>query len=88
MRILPDIEGNPETFDLTFNVTDEDGPVEGANVSIDGKSGTTGVAGGCTAKGVTGGLQSLTVTKTGYEDYTDSINVTESTTIDVTLTKQ
>lgn len=88
MILLPDGEGNPETYDLTFNVTDEDGAVEGATVSIDGKTGTTGAAGGCTVKSVNKGVQTLTVTASGHEEYSTSVTVSESTTISVTLTKQ
>lgn len=87
VMILPDSEGNPETFDLTFNVTDADGAVNGATVSIDGKTGTTGAAGGCTVKNVSKGSKTLTVTATGHADYSANVTVSKSTTIDVTLTK-
>ena len=39
LQILPNHGGDPETFDLTFNVTDADGAVEGASVTVDNKTG-------------------------------------------------
>ena len=41
LQILPNPGGDPETFDLTFNVTDADGAVEGASVTVDNKTGTS-----------------------------------------------
>lgn len=84
----PDAEGNPETYDLTFTVTDADGAVGGATVSIDGKTSTTGAAGGCTVKGVAKGEQTVVVSKTGYNDYSSNITVSANDTVSVVLTKE
>ena len=62
-----------------LDVTD-DSPVEGASVSIGESTGTTGSAGGCTVKDVpVGDGVSVSVTSTGYVDYTDTITVTSET---------
>ena len=58
----------------------DDSPVEGASVIIGESTGTTGSAGGCTVKDFTfveGVIVSVTVS--GYVDYTDKITVTEET---------
>lgn len=86
--LLPDTEENPETYDLTFNVTDADGAVEGASVTVDNKTGTTGSAGGCTIKGVAKGEQTVVVSKTGYNDYSSNITVSANDTVSVVLTKE
>lgn len=85
--LLPDTEGNPETFNISFNVTDDDGPIEGAVVSIAGLTGTTGSAGGCTVKNVPKGNQNITVSKTGYNDYTGTNSISEDHTFNVKLIK-
>lgn len=86
--LLPDTEENPETYDLTFIVTDADGAVEGASVTVDNKTGTTGSAGGCTVKGVAKGEQTVVVSKTGYNDYSSNITVSANDTVSVVLTKE
>lgn len=86
--LLPDTEENPETYDLTFTVTDADGAVEGASVTVDNKTGTTGSAGGCTVKGVAKGEQTVVVSKTGYNDYSSNITVSANDTVSVVLTKE
>lgn len=58
----------------------DDSPVEGASVIIGESTGTTGSAGGCTVKDVeVGEGVSVSVTVSGYIDYTDTITVTEET---------
>ena len=62
---------------LSFTVTDdEDEPtaISGAKVTVDNKkTGTTGAQGGCTVSSVGDGEHTVKVTKTGYEDYTDTV---------------
>jgi len=79
---------NPETVDLSISVKDDqDSPVSGATVSIDEISSTTGSAGGCTLSNVPTGIQTITVTKEGYDEYSDSITVsTENISFDIILT--
>lgn len=58
---------------LSFTITDdgdEPAAISGAKVTVDHKkTGTTGVQGGCTVTSVGDGEHTVTVTKTGYEDY-------------------
>ena len=56
--------------------------------NTDGKSytGTTGSAGGCSVKDVEAGTYTVTVTKTGYTDYTSSVTVDKDATVNITLT--
>lgn len=79
---------NPETVNISISVKDDqDSPVNGATVSIDEISSTTGSAGGCTLSNVPTGIQTITVTKEGYDEYSDSITVSsENTSFDITLT--
>ena len=89
--LLPVAEENPETVNINVTVTDGTDPVEGAIVTVGGKSCSngTGSAGGCTISGVSiGEGVNVSVTCEGYVDYTDTINVTSSTTsLSITLTE-
>lgn len=63
------------------------GSVEGATVAIGDVTGTTGRAGGCSLQNISDGEHTVTVTKEGYEDYTNTITVSEeSTSFTVSLT--
>lgn len=90
--LLPVAEENPETVDIAVTVTDGTDPVEGAVVTIGGKScaNGTGSSGGCTVKGVSVGENvAVSVTCEGYEDYSDTITVTSSTSsLSITLTAE
>lgn len=79
---------NPETVNISISVKDDqDSPVSGATVSIDEISSTTGSAGGCTLSNVPTGIQTITVTKDGYDEYSESITVsTENISFDIILT--
>lgn len=75
---LPNSQVNPETTNLAIHVKDSnDDPVSGATVSIEGTeiSSTTGGQGGCNLNNVPIGEQTITVTATGYKNYTDTIEV-------------
>lgn len=89
----PDDEGGQEettTVDINVTVTDGTNPVQGAVVTIGGKSCTngTGSSGGCTVSGVEIGTGvTVSVTCEGYENYTDTADITtETTTMSITLT--
>lgn len=76
---------------LSFTVKDDQStpePVEGAVVTVTtGKTGTTGVAGGCTVSGVLDGSYTISVVAEGFDDYSDTIVVDEShTSFNITLT--
>ena len=85
-------EETTETVDITVNVTDGTGPVQGAIVTIGGKScaNGTGSGGGCTVKDVPVGTGvSVSVTCEGYEAYTATEDITaETTTLSITLTAE
>lgn len=77
-----------ETVDIAVTVTDGNDSVQGASVTIGGKTGTTGSQGGCTVSEVEIGEDvAVSVTCAGYVDYADTITVTEeTTTLSITLT--
>lgn len=88
--ILPNNEGNPEitTKTISFSVNDGTDAIQGATVTVDGKTGTTGSAGGCSINEITNGEYTVTVTKEGYEDYTNTITVDdEHTSFTISLTE-
>ncbi len=78
------------TSNISFTVKDSaDTPaaVQGAKVTLNGKSGTTGSSGGCTINGILWGTYTVTVTKTGFTDYSDEITVDGShTSFNISLT--
>lgn len=88
---LPKPEVIPETVDISVSVDDGTDPVQGAIVTIGGKScaNGTGSGGGCTVKDVpVGEGVTVTVTCEGYEDYTATEDITtETTTLSITLTE-
>ena len=79
---------SPTTVDISVTVTDGENAVQGASVSVGGKTGTTGSQGGCTVTGVEIGEDvAVAVTCDGYENYSDTITVTsETSTLAITLT--
>lgn len=88
-----DDEGGQEettTVDINVTVTDSNGPVQGAVVTIGGQScaNGTGSSGGCTVSGVAIGTGvAVSVTCEGYVDYTATEDITaETTTMSITLT--
>ena len=90
LPVAEEIPETPETVDIAVTVTDGTDPVQGAIVTIGGKScaNGTGSSGGCTVSGVeVGEGVSVSVTCTGYEDYTATEDITsETTTMSITLT--
>ena len=68
-------------------MNDGNSPVENATVAIGDVTGTTGSAGGCSLQNISDGEHTVTVTKEGYKDYTNTITVSEeSTSFTVSLT--
>lgn len=76
--------------DISFTVKDDQSTpeaIENATVTINGKTGKTGAAGGCTVKDILYGTYDITVTATGFSDYTGTITVDAShTSFNITLT--
>lgn len=61
-------------------MNDGKSPVENATVAIGNVTGTTGSAGGCSLQNISDGEHTVTVTKEGYENYTNTITVSENNT--------
>ena len=78
------------TSDISFTVKDDastPAAVSGATVKINGKTGTTGGAGGCNITGMLWGTYEVEVTKDGFDKYTDDITIDGShTSFNITLT--
>ena len=75
-----EVEETPVTRDISITVDDGTDAVEGATVAIGDITGTTGSAGGCTLQGVADGEQTISVTVTGFDDYSGTITVSENDT--------
>ena len=72
---------------MSFTVDDGTDPVQGAVVTIEGKTGTTGSAGGCTIESILEGSHTVAVAADGFEDYSDTISVTsDDTSFTISLT--
>lgn len=68
-EVIPEVT----TRDLSITVDDGENAVSGVSVAIGDITGTTGPAGGCTLKGVADGEHTITATKEGYTEYSDTI---------------
>ncbi|RLL87082.1 InlB B-repeat-containing protein [Mesotoga sp. BH458_6_3_2_1] len=77
-----------ESFSVTFSVSDSSGALQGANVTFNGEIKATDVDGEAVFAGVLAGNKDYTVSKTGYNEATGSINVDEDKTVDITLEKK
>ena len=76
LELEDDEEETPQvtTRDLSITVDDGQNAVSGVSVAIGDITGTTGPAGGCTLKGVADGEHTITATKEGYTEYSDTIS--------------
>ena len=76
LELEDDDEETPQvtTRDLSITVDDGENAVSGVSVAIGDITGTTGPAGGCTLKGVADGEHTITATKEGYTEYSDTIS--------------
>ena len=74
----PNNEVNPETRNINFVISDGTNPIQGAKVSIEEITGTTGSAGGCTLHNVSDGNHSVTIVKEGFVTKVETITVSES----------
>ena len=81
---------NPETIDnLAISVNNGTAPVSGVEVRIGTITGTTGSQGGCTLHDVPVGTVTVTATKTGYKNYSETVTITSSSeTLEITLEPQ
>ncbi len=72
-------------YGVTFEVSDLEGPVNGANVAFNSEMKLTDENGRAIFSGVLTGNRQYTVSKIGYEDSTGNVNVDSDKTVDVTL---
>ena len=72
------IELSIKKFNLSITVNDGTNPLENVNVAIGDITGSTGSQGGCTLSNVPIGEHIITATLTGYNDYTETITVSEN----------
>ncbi|HRV02301.1 MAG TPA: hypothetical protein P5539_11470 [Mesotoga sp.] len=75
-------------YTVTFNVSDNQGKVQGANVAFNGENKSTDAQGKAVFTNVQSGTRSYTISKTGYNNATGSVNVDGDKTVNVTLTKK
>ena len=84
----------PVTYNISCSVTDGTDPLENVDVILEDAdetqyTGKTGSAGGCTISNVPEGTYSVVATKTGYTEYTGTIEVSEDNkTLTITLTEE
>ena len=65
----------PSTYTVTFNVSDNQGVVQGANVAFNGENKSTDAQGKAVFTGVLAGNKAYTVSKEGYNNAGGNINV-------------
>ncbi len=75
-------------YTVTFEVSDLEGPVNGANVAFNSETKLTDANGLAIYSGVLRGNRQYTVSKIGYEDATGNVNVDSDKTVDVTLSRK
>ncbi|WP_181456421.1 carboxypeptidase regulatory-like domain-containing protein, partial [Mesotoga sp. Brook.08.YT.4.2.5.4.] len=78
----------PDTYTVTFNVSDSEGALQGANVTFNGETKATNDEGMAVFTGVLAGSRAYTVSKEGYNNSTGNVNVESDESVDVTLTKK
>ncbi|MGC9321378.1 MAG: InlB B-repeat-containing protein, partial [Kosmotogaceae bacterium] len=78
----------PPTYTVTFNVSDNQGAVQGASVTFYGETKATDAQGKAMFTGVLAGNRVYTVIKTGYNNATGNVNVDGDETVNVILTKK
>ncbi|HOI34435.1 MAG TPA: Ig-like domain-containing protein [Mesotoga infera] len=75
-------------YTVTFNVSDNQGAVQGANVAFNGENRSTDAQGKAVFTNVQSGTRSYTISKTGYNNATGNVNVDGDKTVDIILTKK
>lgn len=77
----------PTTRNISFVINDGETPIQGATVTIDGTSKTTGSAGGCSFNDIADGEVTVEVSADSYTSKTETITVGENdTAFEITLT--
>ena len=78
----------PTTYMVTFNVKDNQGSIQDARIAFNGESKNTDSLGRAVFSGVPSGNATYTVSKEGYNDAKDNLNVDGDKTVDVFLVKK
>ena len=80
--------GLPTTYNVTVTVTDEDGEVEGAKVTLGGQTATTNASGIATFKSQANTEWTYSVKKAGYTTKLGEVSVESgASSVEVTLKK-
>ena len=74
-----------ESYEIIFSINDGVNPIEGANISFDGKSGTSDSNGECVFDVIYSLNKTYTVSKDRYHDASGMINVDEDKTIEQSM---
>jgi len=75
-------------YTVTFEVSDQEGPVNGANVAFNSETKLTDENGQAVFSGVLRRNRQYTVSKIGYENSTGNVNIDSDKTVDVTLSRK
>lgn len=75
-------------YAVTFEVSDQEGPVNGADVAFNSQAKLTDENGQAIFSGVLRGNRQYTVSKIGYENSTGTVDVDSDKTVDVTLSRK
>jgi len=78
----------PTTYMVTFNVKDNQGSIQDARIAFNGESKNTDSLGMAVFSGVPSGNATYTVSKEGYNDAKDNLNVDGDKTVDVFLVQK
>lgn len=80
--MLPVTEENLQIpkYNVSFKIQDGETAIQGAVVTLDGISRTTGSAGGCTFTDIEEGNYTVTIEADGYETQTGTLRVDEDHT--------
>ena len=80
--MLPVTEENLQIpkYDVSFKIQDGETAIQGAVVTLDGKSRTTGSAGGCTFTDIEEGEYPVTIEAENYQTRNETITVNEENT--------
>ena len=88
VNLSVEMETSPSYYNVTFNVSGTDGPIEGASVTIAGHELQTISAGEAYFEQIAEGVHTYTVDAEGYIPVEEELNVDEDKVVDVILEPQ
>jgi len=75
-----------ETYQITFNITDNNGFIDGAKITFNNESKLTDLSGKAIFNGInSGSVLNYTITKDGYAEATSSVTVDANKTVDIVM---